>query len=129
LSQSPDLLDGSVKGGFTRTPVPGFVEARSHTPNHLAGPLLVTAQYSVSLDGHLPAAIQYMPGGKATINPNVNGAPREITVTVTPHTAAVLQADLSKLLSQNVRPYVDFDHAGGAAAAIPRRFYWRDDQA
>jgi hypothetical protein len=41
--------------------------------------------------------------------------------------AMALQLDLQKLLRQNVRPYVDFDHVGGAAAALPKRFYWTDE--
>jgi phage I-like protein len=89
-------------------------------------PLLVTAQLSMPLDGHLPTAIQYMPPGQTSITPSVNGVSRTITVNVTPKTASALQADLKKLLGQNVRPFVDFDHAGGAAAAIPKRFFWTE---
>jgi phage I-like protein len=66
-----------------------------------------------------------MPAGRSTINPNVNGKPRLITVNVTSATAAVLQADQIKLLSENVRPFLDFDHEGRTAAAIPRRFFWK----
>ncbi len=47
---------------------------------------------------------------------------------MTPRTASRLQADLQKLLQGNVRPFIDFDHAGGQAAAIPRRFSWQEGQ-
>jgi phage I-like protein len=90
---------------------------------------MVTAQYAepMPLDGQPSAVIQYMPAGRTTINPSVNGQAKELTVNVTEKTAAALQLDLQKLLRQNVRPYVDFDHVGGAAAAIPKRFYWTDE--
>jgi phage I-like protein len=100
--------------------------ARSAAPIPI-GSLLVTAEAAVSFDG-LPGAIQYMPAGRSTICPSVNGVAKEIDVTVTPSTAAALQADLSKLLSQNVRPFIDFDHEGGRAAATPKRFFWKDGE-
>jgi hypothetical protein len=104
--------------------------ARGPMPDKSQGrQVLVTAQYAepMPLDGQPPAVIQYMPAGKTTINPSVNGRSKEITVNVTERTAAALQADLQKLLRQNVRPYVDFDHVGGAAAALPKRFYWTEE--
>ena len=88
-----------------------LVRAREQHPGQSpAGDMyLVTAQHAVSLDsGTLPTQIQYMPAGRSTINPNVNGKPKQITVNVTSTTAATLQADLVKLLSENVRPYVGF---------------------
>jgi Mu-like prophage I protein len=104
-----------------------FTEICRQESGATAKACLVTAQLAIEFDG-LPAAIQYMPAGKATITPNVNGSPKEITVTATPRTAAALQADLSRLLNANVRPFVDFDHAGGAAAAIPKRFFWKEGE-
>jgi Mu-like prophage I protein len=97
------------------------------TTARFEGSYLVTAQLATQFDG-LPTTIQYMPAGRSTITPNVNGKPKEITVNVTPTTAAALQGDLARLLSGNVRPFVDFDHAGGKAAALPKRFFWKDGE-
>src|SRR6266404_1879570 len=93
-----------------------------------ASQFLITSEYSVPLNGEPPAEVMYMPAGQATIHPSVNGEPRQISVTVTERTADVLQAELDQLLVGNVRPYIDFDHKGGAAAAIPKRFTWKEDQ-
>jgi len=71
-----------------------------------------------------PGEVLYMPSGRSTIQARVDGEPKEIDVNVTAETAAVLQADLEKLLARNIKPYVDFDHKGEAAAAIPKRFRW-----
>lgn len=87
---------------------------------------LVTAESAVGFEG-LPDSIQYMPGGRSVITPSVNGMAKTITVNVGPGTAARLQADLTKLLAQNVRPFIDFEHGGGRAAALPKRFFWKDD--
>jgi phage I-like protein len=96
-------------------------------------PLLITSEYSVLLDlkphapgaeQEVPISIQYMPGGKSTITPSVNGEAKQISVTVNKQTADVLQSELAELLTQNVRPFIDFEHAGGRAAAIPKRFFW-----
>ena len=60
-----------------------LVRAREQHPGQSpAGDMyLVTAQHAVSLDsGTLPTQIQYMPAGRSTINPNVNGKPKQITV-------------------------------------------------
>jgi hypothetical protein len=77
-----------------------------------------------SLNGLAPSEVMYMPAGRSTIEAKVAGEPKEIDVNVTARTADILQADLEKLLSGHVRPYIDFDHQGGAAAAIPKRFRW-----
>jgi hypothetical protein len=103
------------------------VPARHGDSLPIGGSYLVFAQLATQIDG-LPSEVMYFPAGRSTITPTVNGKPKEISVTVTPSTAAALQADLTRLLSGNVRPYVDFDHAGGAAAALPRRFFWKDGE-
>jgi hypothetical protein len=118
--EHPELAPASTKPADT-------VPARHGDSLPIGGSYLVTAQLATQLDG-LPSEVMYFPAGRSTITPTVNGKPKEISVTVTPSTAAALQADLSRLLSGNVRPYVDFDHAGGAAAALPRRFFWKDGE-
>jgi hypothetical protein len=77
-----------------------------------------------SLGGLARSEVMYMPAGRSTIEAKVSGEPKEIEVNVTAQTAELLQADLEKLLARHVRPYIDFDHQGGAAAAIPKRFRW-----
>jgi phage I-like protein len=47
-------------------------------------------------------------------------------VNVTRATADLLQSDLEKLLKQNVPPIICFDHAEKRAAAIPKKFTWKE---
>src|SRR5258708_39744116 len=84
----------------------------------------VEGQFSFGLDSSAPAEIMYMPAGNHTISAMVGGEPKEIDVKVTAKTADLLQADLEKLLEENVEPFIDYDHKGEAAAAIPKRFKW-----
>lgn len=93
-----------------------------------ASQILVTSEYAVALDGALPAEVMFMPAGHTTISPSVNGEPKQISVTVNQRTADVLQAELDQLLLGNVRPYIDFDHKSGAAAAIPKKFAWKEGE-
>jgi phage I-like protein len=77
-----------------------------------------------SLNGLARSEIMYMPAGRSTIQARVGGEPKELDVNVSSRTAEILQAELAKLLAGHVRPYIDFDHQGGPAAAIPKRFRW-----
>ena len=43
-------------------------------------------------------------------------------------TARLLQSDLEELSSSTIKPYIDFDHSGKAAAADPKRFIWKPGQ-
>jgi hypothetical protein len=36
-----------------------------------------------------------------------------------------LQSDLEELLGSSVKPFIDFDYTGQAAAADPKRFVWK----
>jgi phage I-like protein len=40
-------------------------------------------------------------------------------------TARLLQSDLEELSHSTIKPYIDFDHSGKAAAADPKRFVWK----
>jgi phage I-like protein len=86
------------------------------------------AAYAFGFSGDaVPTEIMYMPAGKSTILPTVNGEPKQITVEVDASTAEVLQDNLEDLLAENVRPFIDFDHGldgRTAAAAIPKQFKW-----
>jgi hypothetical protein len=61
-------------------------------------------------DGGLPVEIVYMPKGKSTLTPMVDGKPSPIELEVTPEVVDVLQAALADRLAENVRPHADFDH-------------------
>jgi phage I-like protein len=87
---------------------------------------LITSAYAVPLNGETPAEIMYMPSGKSTIRANVDGKPKQISVTVTPKSADILQASLASLLSEPVGPFVDFNHKGEDSAATPTAFRWDD---
>jgi phage I-like protein len=91
-------------------------------------PILIQSELLVDLHGELPSEIMYFPAGPSTLNPSVNGQAKQISVNVSKDTAAVLQAELETLNKENVRPFIDFDHHGGAAAAIPKRFTWKEGQ-
>lgn len=77
-----------------------------------------------------PSEVVYLPEGIHTITPFVDGKPQEVTVNVSPEKgeaiAASLQASLAQRNTQNVRPWFDFEHKGGAASAIPTAFRYED---
>lgn len=95
--------------------------------------MLVTA-----LDLTLPeegqtASIVYIPEGKHTITPCVDGKPKQVTIKMEAGSgesiAASFQSALEKRLSANVRPTFDFDHKDvGPASALPKRFYYSPGQ-
>lgn len=91
-------------------------------------PILIQSELLVDLHGELPSEIMYFPAGASTLNPSVNGEAKQISVNVSKTTADVLQAELETLNKENVRPFIDFDHHGGAAAAIPKRFIWKEGE-
>jgi phage I-like protein len=85
------------------------------------------ASYAMSLGGSAPTEIMYMPAGKSKITPLVNGKAKEIDVEVDASTAKALQDNLDRLLAENVRPFIDFDHGldgRTTAAALPKQFRW-----
>lgn len=89
---------------------------------------LITSAYSVPLNGETPNQIMFFPAGKSTIRANVNGKPKQISVSVDQKTASVMQASLAELLKEPVEPFIDFDHKAEAAAATPRGFEWKDGE-
>jgi phage I-like protein len=88
--------------------------------------LLLVSAHSAPLDGQLPTRIIFMPAGRNTICLSVNGQAKQISVNVTRQTASVLQADLEKLLSRTVKPFIDFNHNSEDSAATPKRFVWEE---
>lgn len=91
--------------------------------------MIVTA-----LDSKLPEAgevahIVYIPEGMHNITPSVDGVAKNVSVNISPDQgeaiAQAMQASLDDRLTQNVRPYFDFDHNDtGPAAALPQRFFY-----
>lgn len=79
-----------------------------------------------------PSSIEWMPAGRKEIRclgPDEEGI--ECVSVATPEDAARLDAQLQSLIAlsdkgQSSRPYIDFDHENGPAAAIPKRIYWDD---
>ncbi|MGC4017496.1 MAG: phage protease [Luteolibacter sp.] len=77
--------------------------------------------------GEIPTEIVYIPEGSHSIFPTVDGKPKRVTVnldaTKGDQVAAQFQRELNDRMAGNVRPHLDFDHAGkGAASAIPKAF-------
>lgn len=79
----------------------------------------------------LPDSIEWMPAGTHSICCSRNGEPAEIEVQVDEALVAVLNEQLqaARALADSgkaSRPYIDFDHTRGEAAAIPTEFFWQD---
>lgn len=89
---------------------------------------LVYAAATVDLDGQTPDEIVYMPpGDNLTMKPKSHGG-KEVVVNVDASVAEVLQADLTKRLASEIRPYGGFDHDGKAASFLPKAFRWDDER-
>lgn len=90
--------------------------------------LLVTAAaLSPALSADVPDEIVWIPDGKHTITPSVNGKAKTVTITIPEgrgiEIAAKLQSDLQRRLGENVMPIIAFDHAAtGAKAGTPKSF-------
>lgn len=79
----------------------------------------------------LPTSVEWMPAGDHDIRASLGGEPAEVKVSSGPEDAARLDAQLQEILARSSRgecsrPYIDFDHEGKEAAAIPVRFFWAD---
>jgi hypothetical protein len=74
-----------------------------------------------NLNGEALDEIMYLPAGTASVYASVNGSPQTVEVHVNALTARLLQSDLEELLGAQVKPFIDFDHKGGGAAADPKR--------
>lgn len=76
-------------------------------------------------------SLEWMPSGAHKIRASVSGKPKEIEVVVSERLVNELNTQLSKRLQlaeagQASRPFIDFNHKGEEAAAIPKRFYWEN---
>ena len=88
------------------------------------GPETVQAAFGSELiaTGSNSFELVYLPEGKHEISATVAGKPKTISVTVDDRVLASFQADLSKRLADNVRPFAGFDHKTGPASMLPTAF-------
>lgn len=87
--------------------------------------------YSQAAEWPLPTSLEWMPSGEREIEASVNDEARKIKVACDESDAARLDAQLQEMLAKSnrgeaSRPFIDFDHEGKEAAAIPVRFFWSD---
>lgn len=80
----------------------------------------------------LPDEIQWMPPGTQTVMPTVDGKPKSMTITVDESLAGRLASELERLRAAAAagdgdEPFLDFDHADGAAAAHVTALRWGGD--
>jgi phage I-like protein len=85
-----------------------------------------TASLSGSLDGKAPASIVLFPVGKNTAQASKAGKPVSVTVEASEALAAKLDGQLQASIAaaaegKESRPFIDFEHSGGRAAAHPIR--------
>lgn len=100
----------------------------STQPLHLSRVLTASLAVTDSA-GAAPASIEWAPAGTHEIRAYLNRKPASLTITISEAIASALDQELQALLAQadsgqQSRPFIDFDHEGGRAAAIPKRFYW-----
>lgn len=79
----------------------------------------------------LPDSIEWMPAGVHEIQCSLDDEPACVTVSVKEDAVAVLNKQLQEARSladegKASRPFIDFGHESGAAAAIPIEFFWQD---
>lgn len=91
--------------------------------------ILITAALASAFADGVPNEICYIPEGESKITPFVNGKAKEITVKVPREKGeaitARLQAALADRQKSNVRPWFDFEHKNGVAAALPKSFRYQ----
>lgn len=79
-----------------------------------------------------PESLEWMPGGEHTVSATgPDGGPAVVTTVVSEDDAKALDAQLQAQIQkasqgEASRPFIDFNHAGADAAAIPTRFFWDD---
>jgi hypothetical protein len=103
-------------------------------------PILARLSTTLSLPGFdisgagesLPESIQWMPPGRHQIEAFRAGKPSSVAVRADRATAERMNGHLQAALSlaaqgREDRPFFDFNHEDGAAAAHPMEFYWAGD--
>jgi len=77
----------------------------------------------------LPDSIEWAPSGVHKIDCSLDGRPARVTVSVKDSAVKLLDEQLQLARSradngESSRPFIDFNHEGGAASAIPLDFFW-----
>lgn len=93
------------------------------TPNFLVQALGIAP----GADGALPAEIQWMPPGRHEICASKGGKPAKLTVAVDSGVAAAVAKSFEDLVKAGKRPYLDFNHAGGASSGRVTAVRWAGD--
>lgn len=93
------------------------------TPTHLVNALGIAP----GADGALPSEIQWMPPGRHEICATKGGKPAKLTVSVDSGVAAAVAKSFDDLVKAGKRPYLDFNHAGGASSGRVTAVRWAGD--
>lgn len=93
-------------------------------------PNLVTVCFSSVAFGKIaPDSIIYIPKGEQTVTGSRGGKPFELSITSDETLAGILnaqlkQAQLDAAAGLASKPFIDFNHEGGRASALPTEFFW-----
>lgn len=93
------------------------------TPTHLVQALGIAP----GEDGAIPSEIQWMPPGRHEICATKGGKPAKLTVMVDAITADAVARSFADLVKSGKRPYLDFNHAGGASSGRVTAVRWAGD--
>jgi hypothetical protein len=104
------------------------------SPSIVKAQLARPLQVEIGSGSALPDEIQWMPPGKHTVRPTVDGKPKEISLEVTQELAGKFAGQLAELRKaadegRGDLPYLDFNHEDGAAAAEVTGLRWAGDDA
>jgi phage I-like protein len=92
-------------------------------------------QFKASLIDFSSKSIEFAPAGKHTVKAHIRKdgklVPAEISMTINESVIEILNANLdariaSSKAGNSSRPFIDFDHEGKTAAAIPKKFFWNN---
>ncbi len=75
-------------------------------------------------DGAVPSEIQWMPPGRHEICATKAGKPAKLSVMVDATSAAAVAKSFDDLVKAGKRPFLDFNHAGGASSARVTAVRW-----
>lgn len=90
------------------------------------------ASATIAIGAGIPEDIQWMPPGRHTITPFVDGEAKEMEIVVDAELGATVEDQFRRLKAsatagQADLPYLDFGHQDGAAAAHVDSLYWGGD--
>jgi hypothetical protein len=97
----------------------------------ISATVLLADDAKVTAEWAPPTSIEWAPAGRSIISATMGNKAWTGAVVTGPSDVIRLDKQLQRLLAESKdgkrsRPYIDFDHKGGPAAAIPIRFMWSD---